>query len=130
MKATEIEANVLRIVGRVAAGDPVEDARVELKSEWPDPIKAARRLAGHANAAAGEPILWIIGLDETRGVVGAEKEEVANWLPQVEQQFDQLAPGVYDLNVPVENKTLVALSVETERAPFVVKNPCRRHDPT
>ena len=47
------------------AGIFSEDDRVELKGEWPTDIpKAARRIAGHANASGGQSVLWVIGLDE------------------------------------------------------------------
>src|SRR5262249_4597625 len=116
------------------ARQPIEDSRVELKAKWPDePAKAARRIAGHANAARGEHILWLIGVDEVNGVSGADHQEMADWLAGVSKQFDGLAPRCYDLNVPTKNgKTVVALLFETNRAPFVVKNPYygrRKDDP-
>src|SRR5437879_2012436 len=66
MKSAQIEAWILRIADRIKGGKPLEDSRVEIKAEWTDPIPAARRIAAHANAAGGEPILWIIGIDEVR----------------------------------------------------------------
>jgi hypothetical protein len=123
MKAHQIESWALSIIDRVEAGQPNEDFRVELKSEWILPEKAGRRIAGHANAARGAPILWLIGVDEEEGVVGARHEDLADWYPQVRSQFDGLAPQFVDLNIPVGSKTVVALLFETERAPFVVKNP-------
>jgi len=95
-----------------------------LKSTWPaEPGEAARRIAGHANAARGSPILWLIGVDERSGVVvGAERAELANWYPQVGSHFDGLAPAVTDLNIPTAEKlTVVALVFETDRSPYVVK---------
>jgi len=42
-------------------GQPIEDTRVEVKAVWPsDSNYAARRIPGHANAAGGESILWLI----------------------------------------------------------------------
>ena len=123
MRPHEIEVWALNIIDRVEAKHPIEDFRVELKADWIEPEKAARRIAGHANAARGAPILWLIGVDEERGVVGAEHEELANWYPRVKTQFDGLAPVLTDLNIPTHNgKTAVALLFETDRAPFVVKN--------
>src|SRR2546428_9721512 len=69
MKVEQLEAWVLAVVDQVPNGHRVEDSRVELKSSWPIPAEAARRIAGHANASGGAPIPWIIGLDEQRGVV-------------------------------------------------------------
>jgi hypothetical protein len=124
MTPSEIERWALRVVDQVGRRQPNEDARVELKAEWPDnPNKAARQIAAHANPAGGEPILWIIGLDQKKGVVGANHNELANWYKQVESQFDELAPGVTDVNIPAEGKTIVALLFDTGRRPFVVKVP-------
>jgi hypothetical protein len=124
MRKSELEAWVLRVIDQVALGQPNEDARVELKRDWPEPKKAARRIAGHANAAGGDPILWIIGVDQTAGVVGLTDLDVASWFSQVKVEFNELAPDLLlNLNVPAKGKTVVALLFETDRAPFVVKNP-------
>lgn len=123
MRASDIETWALGIVERVEKGQPVEDARVELKRDWPlEPIDMARRIAGHANAARGEPILWLIGVDQKGGqITGAPGRELADWWPQVRSRFDGLAPHlVRDLAVPYDGKTVVALLFETDRAPFVV----------
>jgi hypothetical protein len=123
MRPIEIEAWTLSIVDRVRLGAPVEDARVELKRDWPnDRNKAARRIAGQANAAHGSPVLWIIGVDEQSGVVGASKQDPATWWPQVQGQFEGITPDLTDLIVPVDSQTVVALLFETARAPFVIRN--------
>ena len=125
MRPTEIESWALSIIERVVKKQPVEDVRVELKSAWPaDGHKAARRIAGHANAAHGEPVLWLIGIDEkSHQIAGAEYSEVANWWPRVKSFFNELPPQMVDVNVPYDDKTVVALLFETERRPFVVKVP-------
>jgi len=122
---SQLENWVLSVLDRVRAHRQTEDIRVEVKTNWPTEIaKAARRIAAHANAAMGEPILWIIGADEKSGLVtGAEQEELANWWPQIQSQFDGIAPDLMDLVVPTESTTVVALLFDTTRAPFVVKNP-------
>jgi len=124
MKAHQIENWALRVVDRVEGHQPIEDSRIELKSIWPtDFAKAARRIAGHANAARGEPVLWLIGVDENTGVHGANYEEFADWYSGIRSQFDEaFAPPVTEINVPYNGKTIVALLFDTERAPFVVKN--------
>lgn len=66
MRQIEIEAWVLRVIEQVKRGQSNEDSRVELKARWIEPEKAARQIAGHANAARGDKILWIIGLDEKK----------------------------------------------------------------
>jgi hypothetical protein len=124
MRVHEIEDWALRVIEQVESGQPNEDYRVELKAQWPDAKRAARQIAGHANAAHGEPILWLIGVDEEKGVVGVNNEELANWSAQVRAEFDELAPQILkDLNVPVKGKTVVALLFDTDRAPYLVKNP-------
>ncbi len=123
LRPHQIESWVLDIIDRVSAGQPLEDSRVELKAEWTSPERAARQIAGHANAARGTPILWIIGVDEKRGIVGADHNDLASWYSQVQASFNGLAPELTDINVPVGNDTVVALYFETDRIPFVVKNP-------
>lgn len=123
MTSQQIEMWASRVIDAVNSGHPSEDHRVELKSNWPPPEKAARLIAGHANAARGEDILWLIGVDEKIGVTGADANNLANWYPSVEAFFNELAPRLTDINMPVLGKTVVALLFETDRAPFVVKNP-------
>lgn len=134
MRSAEIERWALEIARRVENQQPVEDSRVELKRAWPtNHANAARRIAGHANAARGETVLWLIGIDETGSVIGADYNEFSNWISQVESNFDQLAPRRHDVNVPTNSgQTIVAIAFETNRAPFVVKNPhfgSRANDP-
>jgi hypothetical protein len=125
MKKQDIEFKVLDIVDRLEKGQPIEDDTVELKAEWPkDHFRAARRIAAHANSARGEPILWLIGIDEKTGVVGADFEELSIWFAKVRSRFDQLlVPNLISLGIPYDGMTIVALLFETERAPFVIRIP-------
>jgi hypothetical protein len=125
VKHSEIEAWAHRVIEQVRRGQPNEDARVELKAAWPEDFyRAARQIAAHANPAAGAPVLWIIGVDQGGGIPGADHRELANWFKQVESHFDEsVAPGVTDVNVPVDGRTVVALLFDTERRPFVVRTP-------
>lgn len=121
---SQLEAWILSLADRVLRHQPIEDSRVELKAEWPDPVRAARRIAGHANASGGERILWIVGIDERRSLVlGAGQEELTAWWPRVQAQFDGVAPRLTDIAVPTGGVTIVGLLFETERAPFVIRNP-------
>ncbi len=95
---------------------------MEVKADWIEPIKAARRLAGHANAAGVDEILWIIGLDEAVGVVGAQRVRFADWIAQVTAEFDGISPSVQDLVVPFKGVKVVALLFDVSRRPYVVKN--------
>ena len=123
MRPSDIEYWALDVIRRVEAGHPNEDARVELKSTWlTDHWKAARLIAGHANAAGGEHVLWLVGVDQKKGVLGAQHEELANWYPQVKAHFNELPPTMTDINIPYQGKTVVALLFDADRAPFVVNN--------
>jgi hypothetical protein len=121
MKSLEIEAWALRIIDAVKNNAPHEDSRAECKMSWIPPKKAARRLAAHANAAGGEPILWLVGLERNQGIVGASQSELSNWWSSVQSEFNEVSPTLTDLLIPVGAKTVVALLIDTDRAPFVVK---------
>jgi hypothetical protein len=124
MLSHHIEGRVLDLVQRVINGARVEDLRVECKAVWPEARRVARQLAGHANMARGEPILWIIGVDEDRHqVTGASDVELADWWAQVIAALDQgIAPDLTPLVVPVgADQNVVALYMTTERTPYVVK---------
>src|SRR5438105_3186644 len=119
MTDLQIEAWARQVIEQVAIGHPSETARIELKSNWPDDhARASRQLAALANAARGEPVLWIIGVDEKAGVVGVPKEDLAKWWPAVERWFDSVAPVMRDLAFRVNDLTVVVLHFETDRAPF------------
>lgn len=125
MTKRQIEIQVLELIKRVEEKKFTEDSWSELKREWPlDHAQAARRLAGQANAAQGEPILWIIGLDEKQGVIGAHEKELSNWFPQVQKHFDSLSPELaHCLTVPTDRGPVVALLFNTDRAPYLVDIP-------
>ena len=125
MRNNQIEYWALDIIERVESGQPIEDTRVELKTKWPsDEKRAARQIAGHANAAHGEPFLWLIGVNEkARTVPGVEAVEFSNWYSSVKSAFSELAPEVTNLNVPVPDGTVVALLFQADRAPYLVNNP-------
>ncbi|CAA9326943.1 MAG: hypothetical protein AVDCRST_MAG93-6004 [uncultured Chloroflexia bacterium] len=134
MNRLQLEALVYSLVDQVRLRHPVEDSHIELKREWIEPLKAARILAGHANAARGEQIVWVIGLDEKDGVVGAQREELANWLPQLTTHFDGTAPDLeLDLNVTLDTgEAVVALVFDTRQPPYLVrtgKDPYTREVP-
>jgi hypothetical protein len=131
MTKQQLEYLVLQAADRIRNGQPHEDQLVELKRDWPDPADAARQLAAIANAALGEPVVWIVGLHRTDGIVGAADQELANWWPAVVRRFDEgVAPELApNFNVPVSIQepdgsewtvTVVALQFETDRAPYVV----------
>ncbi len=122
MKPSDIEYWAVNVIDRVVKGQPVEDSRVELKGDWTDFTRAARRIAGHANSAHGEPILWLIGVDEKEGVKGVDYSDVASWFSQVKSCFDGISPESTGLAISYKGVTVYAILFETDRAPYVVKN--------
>ncbi len=97
---------------------------MERKAEWPDPVKAARQNAGHANAARGEDVLWIVGLDENRGVFGARGGDLADRWPRVASRCESAIPQLlHDRAVHTAEGDLVALLFASDLAPYLVKNP-------
>ena len=124
MRRHEIETWAYSIIERVRKRQPIEDDRVELKSIWPvDPQKTARRIAGHANAMHGEPILWLIGVNEKEGTIpGIDFAEFSTWYGAIEAKFDEITPEIKSINIVTDKVTVAALYFETERAPFVVKS--------
>jgi hypothetical protein len=133
MNASEVEAWALTAVETMLAGGQDEESRVEMKSAWPtDYYKNAWQLGGQANAARGQPILWIVGPDaRNRTLSTPAREELANWWPQVQKHFDdQLTPTlVMDLVVPIRTERVVVLYFETDRAPYVVKEQDKKQVP-
>lgn len=126
MNKGEMELWARNIIQRVEEGQPVEDSLVELKAAWPDGEKIrswARQIAGMANAARGQPILWLIGVDEQKGVVGVDFAELANLWPQIEKWFDYRAAPlwIFHLNLWMKSeKSVTALLLETDNPPYVV----------
>lgn len=102
MRTHQIESCAMQVIDRVMNGQPNEDSLCELKAEWPtDFPRAARQLAGHANAARNQHILWIIGIDEkAHAIRGASHAQFADW--QIVNDAADLAaycchcPGVAD----------------------------------
>lgn len=95
---------------------------------WPAPGAAtARRLAAQANAARGRELLWIIGTDPRTGKTpGADVRRVEPWWAALRPCFEGLTPQVDAWEVPVGDGNngahpVVALRIETGRAPFLVR---------
>lgn len=123
MRTNELEVWVLGIIDRVRKGHGIEDSRVELKSSLPEATKVARQLGGHANAAAGGMILWLIGVDEGGQIIGTNHTETTLWWAKVKARFDSIAPQLMlDLQVPYQGVTVSALLFDTTRAPYVITN--------
>jgi hypothetical protein len=104
-------------------GTSAEDARVELKKCMPESVgRVARRIAGHANAAQGEPILWILGADEKEKTLQPTPiaADSANFWPQVWARFEGPHPDVLELQFEFADVPLVALGFTCDRVPYVV----------
>lgn len=124
MRVTQIEAWTLDVIERVKRRQHIEDSRVELKAEWPnDARRCARQLAGHANASRGAQLLWLIGVDERNGLVGAEVNDFGAWWRAVAKHFDELPPAHHAYAVPVDGRSVVAVLFDTDRVPHAVRNP-------
>lgn len=121
-RSQQQELRVLQIVDQVLDGGRTEDDLVECKSEWPDAAKSARRIAGQANAAHGELVLWIIGLDEdSHRLSDPGDDDPADWWAQVSRRFDELAPDIQVQTVPLGRaRSVIALTFTTDRAPYVI----------
>ncbi len=127
---SELEYRTLRFLEGTASGSPSVNAiggPSACFASWPGPpLAAARRLAAHANAARGQSLLWLVGVRNGKPT-GADAAGLDAWLAGVSRYFDGLAPRVRAYNVPAGRVPrgravqVVALSVETERAPFVIR---------
>lgn len=121
--AREIELWALEVLERVTHGNFHEDSLVELKRELPDSYRAARRIAGHCNAARGETVLWIIGVDENTGVTGCRLADLAKTLPSIWQHFESEPPESCEVSIGFSGTACTALAFSALRVPYMVKNP-------
>lgn len=125
MLQIDVEAWAYRLIRDAEIRRRVEDNRAELKSNWPEARDIARQLAGHANAAFGEPILWLFGVDEHSGVVEYVTRNMADWQPQLVSEFEGVAPGLRHFALRWKDRPFEALLFRTDAPPYVVKNPKR-----
>ncbi len=125
MRRNELETKVLRLLRTCSFPTHIEDSTWELKSESSaDPTRAARQLAGHANASRGEVIVWVFGVDEKRGVVGIEPFEVGVFLSQIEKSFASKMPELVSAVITeYDGKHIQILAFYTDEAPYLINNP-------
>ena len=123
MSPRAIERWAISVLTARATGARPEDSLIEFKRELPSPEKAARRIAGLCNAARGEDVLWIVGVDEQRGAVGLTSFDLSIWLPSVLTYFDGIPPSITDVVIPFGGVSLLALAFHSLRPPYVVRNP-------
>ncbi|MGM9474694.1 hypothetical protein ACS5PJ_22205 [Pseudarthrobacter sp. YS3] len=124
MRAIDLEARVITAVDRIRDGQHVEDDLIECKRSWPQEHKA-RQLAGSLNRAGGDPVIYIIGIDEKTGAVhDVSDTDILDWWNQIVPQFDHTPPElIRHLNVQIGEggEHVVAVAVASDRAPYVVK---------
>jgi hypothetical protein len=125
MRRQQLELITIRAVEHVLNGQSNEDSLIEFKATWPETTKV-RQLAGHANSARSEEILWIIGVDEkNHTLTSPERQDPAQWWAQMCKRFDGLvAPEMMDLVVPIgESDAVTSLLFQTDRSPYVITVP-------
>ncbi|BCW62817.1 hypothetical protein [Arthrobacter sp. StoSoilB22] len=124
MRSIDLEARVISAVDRIRAGQLVEHDLVECKREWPEDNKA-RQLAGSLNRAGGDPVIYIIGIDEKTGLLhDVSGTDILDWWGQMTPKFDQLPPEmIRHLSVAVGEgaEHVIAVAFASDRAPYVVK---------
>jgi hypothetical protein len=124
MRAIDLEAKVITAVDQLRAGQHVEHDLIECKRSWPQEQKA-RQLAGSLNRAGGDPVVYIIGIDEKTGRVhDVSDTDILDWWSQITPQFDHTPPElVRHLSVQLgeDGEHVVAVAVASDRAPYVVK---------
>lgn len=128
MNPLDLEAFALRELDRVVKGQRVEDSTVELKREWPtDHFKAARRIAGHCNAAPDSAVVWIFGRGEDGSASDQPTPETHEWIAQVGKYFDGVAPRLLtDARFLHKDSPATALLLDTRQRPYVVRVPCHK----
>lgn len=121
LRRIQIEARARQAVEVVQAGGRVEDDLIECKADWPDESKV-RQLAAHANAARGDPIIWLIGVDENSHQVTKPRDvDPADWWAVMSKRFDEVFPELLHVTLHIdEGKTIVALAFTTDQAPYVI----------
>ncbi len=127
MNHNDIREWAVRVIRQVETKQPNEDSTVELKTELDkDTVRAAKQISGHANAARGQDILWLIGVRESDyTVVGARPQELSSWWQGVRSKFEGVPPSFDVINVVHNGVTVMALFFDTSNAPFVVNNPTK-----
>lgn len=129
MDDDELAAWTADVISRARSQAPIEDASLELKATWPKPKRAARQLAGQANASSVERIRWLIGVSEDGAIRGAPRIELSTWWTQVRAHFDGLAPALSERVVqPPGTFALMVLEFDVARKPYVFKPEPRRTD--
>lgn len=118
MTKADLEYLALQAIDVARRGQVPEDNRVELKREWPGPPPAAaRRLAALANAARGEDVVIVVGIDEKTGEAHPVVGEAAEWWSGLRKWFDGEVPSL----TAWRTTEALLLGFDTTGGPYVVK---------
>ena len=136
MEKISIEAEARQIINRALKGTKKEDGRGEVKKQLPVPLKKgdeytskdqwkrwAERIAAMANAASGEPFIWVIGVDDIKKKLYNVKDfDTASWSARISSYFcDNEAPEMDDKIIEYDGYTLLALRFYPDSPPYVTK---------
>lgn len=127
MTSQEVDARVQAAIENLQVGRGVEDdAGIEFKGEWPDPLKKARQLAGAANALRGDPLLMVVGVDDKTGVVTTPaKTEPQDWYAKFCKPFDQIPPEllrVQTVFIGDDSDSVQVMVFATDQFPYVIND--------
>lgn len=128
----DIELRVREALRVLRAAGKVEDAGLELKGSPPSADTKAAQLAGAANAAGGESIVWVFGIADDGAFVDISGFEFDDWFARMPGQFDGPYPEPTIAWLEHERNAILAVSFRTDHAPYVVKrvaDPRQRETP-
>ena len=118
MSLAHFEFRALKAIEAARNGSNPEDDGVELKLEMPtDHQRVARRIAAMANAARGEPFLWLIGVDERTGEIARPTFDLNSWWAKVSSFFAGDPPAMRSSHLD----DALMLVFESEAPPYVVR---------
>lgn len=119
------ERRVRDAIQRVLAGGRLEDALFEAKAKVPEIEKLALRLAGHANAARGQPITWVFGLDEDAHRINPDLDlDLADLLQRLQSRFDEgecPRPTANHHWFTFDQGAILAVEFDTTYPPYVIR---------
>ncbi|QDU63378.1 hypothetical protein Pan216_42560 [Planctomycetes bacterium Pan216] len=128
MDSRQVHAKVNDIARVVRNGGKQEDSFSELKLSLPDSGKhrIARQIAGAANAAMDQEILFIVGIDESaeKKVEQHQEDEISSILPSIMKYLGEPKPRLkFAQNVILEDggESVVALVFHTDESPYRVQ---------